>query len=88
MKIKDGYVLRQVVDNYVVVAIGDAILDFSGMTTLNETGAFFWHELEKGATEEELVQALLKEYDVPEDVARQDTAMYVQKLKDAGFVED
>ena len=88
MKIKDGLILRQVVDNYVVVAVGDAVMDFAGMTTLNETGAFFWHELEKGATEEELVAALLSEYDVPEDVARRDTAMYVQKLRDAGFLED
>lgn len=88
MKIKEGFVLRQVVDNFVVVAVGNSVFDFSGMTTLNETGAFFWHELEKGATEEELVAALLKEYDVSEEVARRDTAMYVQKLKDAGYVED
>ena len=88
MKIKDGFVLRQVVDNYVVVAVGDAVMDFSGMISLNETGAFFWHQLEKGVTEEEMVQALLSEYDVPEEVARRDAAMYLQKLKDAGLVED
>jgi hypothetical protein len=41
MKIKSGYIMREVADNYVVVPTGQATVDFNGMITLNETGAFF-----------------------------------------------
>lgn len=41
MKIKNGFILRNVSDAYVVVAVGEAAKDFNGMITLNETGAFY-----------------------------------------------
>ena len=45
MKIKNGFILRNVSDAYVVVAVGEAAKDFNGMITLNETGAFLWKTL-------------------------------------------
>ena len=39
MKIKDGFVLRQVADTWVVMPLGQQSLDFDGMLTLNDTGA-------------------------------------------------
>ena len=40
MKIKSGYIMRKFQNNYVVVPTGQATVDFNGMITLNETGAF------------------------------------------------
>ena len=45
MKIKNGFILRNFSDAYVVVAVGEAAKDFNGMITLNETGAFLWKTL-------------------------------------------
>ena len=86
MKIKEGYLLRKVADNYVVVPVGD--LDFDGMIRLNETGVFIWKALEKETTEEEVISALLGEYNVPEAVARADVAAFIQKLKGAGIIDE
>ena len=69
MKIKEGYILREVADNYLVVAVGGAVKDFKGVITLNETGAFLWKALEKGADEQSLVSSLLDEYDVKKEQA-------------------
>ena len=44
MKINENFVLRQVVDTYVVLPIGQATVDFNGMVTLNESGAFLWRQ--------------------------------------------
>lgn len=48
MKIKEGYLLREVAGSNIVVPIGEGELNFSGVITLNDVGAFFWKNLEKG----------------------------------------
>lgn len=42
MKIKDGFMLRKVGGQYVVVAFGEASRSFNGIIRLNETGKFLW----------------------------------------------
>ena len=42
MKIKSGFVLRQLADTWVVLPLLSQSLNFNGMLTLNETGAFLW----------------------------------------------
>ena len=85
MKIKDGFVLREVAGDVVVLPTGD--MDVDAMITLNDTGAFLWRVAEKETTREEMIQALLGEYDVDEKTARQAVEAFVQKLNDHGFLE-
>lgn len=87
MKIKDNFILRKISDAFVVVPIGDAVVDFSGLINLNETGAFLFKKLQDGAEEIDLVNALLKEYDVDENTAKEDVKKFIDKLKDADLVE-
>ncbi len=87
MKIRDGYLLRSVAGKNIVVSVG-AQLDFNGMLTLNDTGVFFWNLLSKGSTKEEMLDALLKEYDVSFDEASKDIDEFIGKLKDAKLLED
>lgn len=86
MKIKEGFILREVAGSYLVVAVGAAVKQFNGMINLNETGAFLWRLLEKGSDEESMVKALLAEYEVEEEVARTDVKAYVNKLTEAGLL--
>ncbi len=87
MKIKDGFILREVAGSFIVVAVGDAVKTFNGIITLNETGAFLWKALEQGATEEELLKALLEEYDVDESVAKEHVKKFIAKLTEAKLVK-
>lgn len=86
MRIKNGYVLKEIAGNNIVVEVGGRV-NFNGMITLNETGAFLWKKLEKGAEKEELASALLEEYDVTPEKAGEDVALFLQKLKGAGVLE-
>ena len=86
MKIKEGYLLRNVAGNDVVVPVGN--LDFDGMITLNETGSFIWKALEKGCTMEELIPKFLEEYEVDRATAERDLTAFLQKLKEADLVTD
>lgn len=88
MKIKEGFVLRSIAGSNIVVPVGAASLDFNGMITLNDSGAFLWRELEKGSDVDGLTAALLGEYDVDEATARKCSADFIEKLKEAGCVEE
>ena len=88
MKIKAGFVLKDVGDNHIVVPVGAQTVDFRCMITLNETGAFLWKLLENEQTEQSLVATLLQEYDVTEDRAAADVAAFLANLKDSALLED
>ena len=85
MKLKEGFVLREVAGEIVVIPSGSS-LDLNLMITLNDTGRFLWEHLEKGAEESELVAALLQEYDVDEATARAGVAGFVEKLRKNDFL--
>ena len=88
MKLNPEFVLHQVAGSWIVVPMGRASLDFNGMITLNETGVTLWKALEAGGTMEELAKALTSEYDISMELALQDASAFVQKLKEAGCVEE
>lgn len=85
MKLKEGFLLRQVAGQTVVLPCGDA-LDLNVMITLNETGAFLWERLSEETSEDALVAALLAEYDVDEETACKAVQDFVKKLHDNGFM--
>ncbi len=85
MKLKDGFVLREVAGDIVVIPSGDT-LDLNMMITLNETGCFLWNLLEKGAQQSELVEALTGEYDVSAQDAEKHVEAFVAKLNENGLL--
>ncbi len=88
MKIKDTFLLKNVAGKTIVVPVGKATLDFNAIITLNETGAFLFAKLqEKDMTQAELISALLEEYDVTEEQAKNDIERFVKSITDAGVVE-
>lgn len=72
-----------------VVAIGEASQNFNGMIRLNETGAFYWRELENGITEDGLVEKMLERFeDLDEDIARKDLKEFLASVEIALDYED
>lgn len=86
MKLKDGYMLREVAGNSVVVAVGKATLDFSGLISLNGSGTLLWRMLEEEATEEAMIAAILNEYEIDAITAQNDIAAFLNKLKGANLL--
>ncbi len=88
MKIKDGFVLRTIGDNYMVVGEGLAQIDFNKIVSLNSTAAYLWKNvLGKDFDTQTLTDLLLAEYDVDKDTALKDAAALVQKWVEAGLIE-
>ena len=83
MKIKEGFVLRQVCGEYMVMAVGRQTLDFKGLIKLNESGAFLWEQLKEDRTEQDLLAALTAEYAVDEELAKTDIQAFLMSLREA-----
>lgn len=86
MRLKDGFLLRKVAGEYVVVPSGDAMVNFKAMISLNETGAVLWEALKEEKTEDDLVCALLGEYDVDETIAKSDVGEFVNLLREKNLL--
>lgn len=80
------YLLREVADTWVIVPVGQAAVEFSGMITLNSTGAYIWELLEKEQTLQTLAEALMAYYEVDQERAYQDAKSFVDKLIPIGAI--
>ena len=87
MKLKDGFILREIAGQIVVLPSGSD-LDLNMMITLNDSGKFIWSMLEKECDEATIVTAILKEYDVARTTAEAAVAGFVGKLNEYGFLAD
>lgn len=87
MKIKNGFAKRNIAGSEIVVPVGVEASRFNGMITLNESGGFFWDCFLEDRTVDEVVKLVLDEYDVPEDVAKNDVEKFVKMLEDNDLLQ-
>ena len=87
MKIKEGFVLRNVVDEFIVMPTGDNIAKFEGAVVLNEVSAFIFKQLENPVSRDDLLTAMLNEYDVDEATAAADLDALLEKFAEMGVLE-
>lgn len=87
MKIKSGFIVREIAGSHVAAATGEAAKNFNGIITLNETGRFLFSLLQNEMTEQELIDAMRENFDVDEKTAGEDVRLFVNKLKESNILE-
>lgn len=87
MRVSKDYVLREVKGDFIIIPVGRATQKFNGLITVNEVGVSIWRMLQKDVTVSDLVTGILDEYEVDEDVAREDIIEFLKKLSDGGILE-
>lgn len=87
MKLKGGFILKNVAGTNVVVPVGTNTVTFKAIITLNDTGAFLWQQLEKGCTKDDLLELMVKEYSVDRSTAAADISEFIDNLKKAELLE-
>lgn len=88
MKIKEGFILRKICGEYVVVGEGLAQVNFNKMLSLNASAAYLWEQIGgKEFTKEDLVQLLLDKYEVTEEQAAADVDKLLAIWLEQGVVE-
>lgn len=88
MRVEKEFVLREIAGDYIIIPTGKTVLEFNGMITVNEVGASIWKMLQNEVTLEDLVQGLLREYDVEETVAREDIREFLNTLTERGILRN
>ena len=86
MRIKEGFVLREVAGQAMVIATGEASKDFYGMIKLNETGKEIWQTMQEGKSQAEIVCHLQDKYEVDAEQAQRDVVAFVDQMKEMGFL--
>ena len=87
MKINSKFVLRQVVNTWVVLPLADEMVNFNGMITLNESGVLLWRALEEGTDREGLVRQLTDAYGISDAQATADVDEFVSSLLAVGCLD-
>lgn len=88
MKIKEDLMLREVMGEWLVIPMGERLLEFNGLSKLNESGALLWKALERNISKEELVNALLEEYEVDRQQAAQEVETFLDALRENKMLEE
>ena len=87
MKIREGFVVREIAGESVVIALGKASRIFNGMIKLNETGRIIWDGLVAGKDKDQIVDSILAEYDVERAVIEADFDKFISTLRGANILE-
>ena len=88
MKIKDGFVLREMCGEHIVAAEGLQNINFNKLISLNSTAAFLWKALEgKDFTTEQMAQLLVDEYGIDMELAMTDSGNLMKSWAEAGIAE-
>ena len=88
MKIKDGFELKDICGENIIISHGKGNINFTKIITLNESAALIWKEVVgKDFNIEDMVRIITNEYDVDETTARKDCENIASDWQKVGFIE-
>ena len=88
MHLVNGFCVRKIVDETIVIPTQEAARCLSGLASLNETGEFLFQLLQSEQTRESLLEALLENYDVDVQTATADVDTFIETLKENHMLEN
>lgn len=89
MKIKEGFTLRTMCGEHIVVGEGLSQVNFNKIISLNESAAWLWEQVQgKEFGEETLAKLLLEKYDVSQELAQADSAKLLEQWKEQDIIEE
>lgn len=89
MRIKKGFILREVCGEHVITGEGLTAVNFGRLLALNETAAWLWKQADAMGdfTIEQLADKLCEEYEVTKETAQQDVDTIISQWRKEGVVE-
>ncbi len=88
MKIKEGYILKEVAGAKIVIATGAQKMNFNGIMTFNDVGATVFNLLDGVHSISEIAEIIAKEYDVSVDMVQADVEKLIEKMRAHNLIED
>lgn len=88
MKIKEGYILKEVAGANIVIATGAQKMEFNGIMTFNSVGAEVFNMLDGANTVEDIVQKIATDYGVEQGRVSEDVNKLIAKMKEHNLIEE
>lgn len=88
MKIKDGFLLREFDDRYIVVSVDDTANNFNGIITLNSSAVFVWNLLQSSIEYTDLLSKITDAYNVSYEIAKKDLDMFLNTVRQAELLDE
>lgn len=88
MKLIEGFCIRKILDETVIIPTGKAAHCLSGLISVNETGEFIFELLQTEQTIDSLVAGMLEEFEVEKETAEADAEAFVKVLIENGMLEN
>ena len=89
MKIKEGFKMRKLGREHILVAEGSGLVNFNRMVSFNDTAAYLWEALTgREFAVEDIRQLILDRYEVDERTADADAAKLARDWAEAGLIEE
>ena len=87
MKLKQGFVLKQINKKYYAVPVGPLAARHKILVSMNGVCLFVWEQLQQEHTRDTLLDAITTEYDVDRETAAADLDRFLAALDGAGLLE-
>ncbi len=88
MKVKDGFTLRNVIGENILMPTGDNIGKFDGTVIFNDVSAFVWEKMQTPVSRDDLLGAILGEFDVDKETAEKDLDALIEKFSSLGLIDE
>lgn len=86
-QIRDGYVVRTFMEEHLVVPVGAPGEEGSKMAVLSPVAEFIWTLLQTPHSVEEILSAVIREFEVSPAEAEADIREFLQELEDHHFLK-
>ena len=89
MKVSNRFIFRNVAQEHLLIPVGKAAMEVKGLIAMSESAAMLYEMLQKECSREDLIAALMAEYEVDEAVATEDTEAFLNQMRQLNMlVED
>lgn len=88
MKTEKNVILREIAGEYILIPTGSMALKFTGVFAVSELGVAVWNLLQQEKSEEEIVESLLREYEVDKETLTADVKEFLQSLREKELLFD
>lgn len=91
MKLTSGYMIKEIAGNFVIVPVGQNVVDYKNLLQTNETGAFILQEIKENIPYDKIVEHLMLKYEANEeerDIIKDDLNEFLYYAKKNNLIED
>ena len=88
MKIKDGFILKDVAGSKIVIATGAQRINFNGVITFNDVGAEVFNMLDGTNSVEDIISKISADYNVDSNLVKNDVEKLIEKMRKHNLIDE